>query len=102
MAVIRVNAHQMNIVTVTAPDFIDYEPYHVKLMARNEIAGAAKNVASIYKNAAPYGSIERKARLNVGKFKPPNNSHGQICSTMSVRLITEPCFSTPRVILKRE
>ena len=59
MAVIRVNAHQMNIVTVTAPDFIDYEPYHVKLMARNEIAGAAKNVASIYKNAAPYGSIGR-------------------------------------------
>ena len=38
-------------------------------MARYEIAGAANNVASIYKNTAPIGSIEGEARLNVGKIQ---------------------------------
>ena len=53
MAVIRgVNANQMNIVTVTAPDFIDFERNHVKFMGRYEIAGAIKNVANIYKESA--------------------------------------------------
>jgi hypothetical protein len=53
MVVIRVKANQMNIVTVTAPDFIDYQTNHVNFMARHEIAGAAKNVASIHKDTAP-------------------------------------------------
>jgi hypothetical protein len=43
----------MNIVTVTDPDFMDYQTNHVKFMARYESAGAAKNVANIDKYTAP-------------------------------------------------
>ena len=43
----------VHIVTVTAPDFMDYQTNHVDFMARYESSGAAKNVASIDKYKAP-------------------------------------------------
>ena len=71
-------------------------------MARYEIADAVKNVASIYKSAAHYGSIERKARLNVGKIKRQTNLTVKYAVQCTVRLITEACFSIPRVVLEHK